>query len=289
MKNSNFPYNFLICLLIIMISIGFFLILTIEYFKYILSKFLLQSKETQLHFILVLIQIFACQVIFVFICGFPVAYHTNSALYSPTLVVLMKFWLILGLVTILEALAVLGVLWKVNQSAQDTFEGQMYQGIEEYFNPEWRLIWDAVQYHEQCCGVNNHEDWRNCWFDELKSESSEAYIPYSCCQNRTQCFRNIVPIQVRDKQINVAVIDTSKINVNGCLLEIVRQCTQVTNVVAIEVLVLVAFFVSMKALIRRRGKLKNFKELTDFKGPQKFKRAPMLEKFGLIFLNFSSW
>lgn len=164
-----FPYKFLLLLILLAILCGVTLISSGEYFKIILSKYILQVSHSQAYNIMLLTQLYSFQVIILFLFGFPIAVKALRDIYTVHLVFLMRMWLLLGLTIVVEGVLVAIVLLKSSMEFTEFLELELFKGMDSYYsNPEWRFIWDSVQYRQQCCGVYNFQDWTQFWSHKIR-------------------------------------------------------------------------------------------------------------------------
>lgn len=168
---NDLIFKFLVLLNFVQIILGIGMFLSEEYLKYILVKHMLQAERTQTYVIMLLAQIYSIQVIVLYYFGFPIANRCNLDMYTPHLTFLMKMWLILGFVTVFEGLFLSWVFYRTSKDLSEFLELELFKGVEAYYlDPEWRLIWDNIQYHERCCGVYDYRDWKNCWLYKMENE-----------------------------------------------------------------------------------------------------------------------
>ncbi len=70
---------------------------------------------------------------------------------------------------------------------KQTIESTLFRGIDLYYtDPEYRLIWDGLQYNEQCFGVASYKDWQSLSWMISQDESAnvrryERFIPKTKC------------------------------------------------------------------------------------------------------------
>lgn len=168
-KAMFFKLIVLLCLTQIVIAIG--MLLGEEYFKYLLIQHILHADQSQSYMILLLAQSYALQLLVLYYCAIPVASKCNQDFYTPHLAQLLKLWIIIGFTCCLQGLFFAFILHRTSNDLSSNLEYNLLSGLEEYYsNPEWRLIWDKMQYHERCCGVFDYSDWKNRYMSKLGQE-----------------------------------------------------------------------------------------------------------------------
>ncbi|XP_063697562.1 tetraspanin-15 [Culicoides brevitarsis] len=250
---SDLPFKVLVFLNVVQIVVGFAMLFLEEYIKHLLTQHMLEAERTQTYIIMLLSQVYCMQVIVLYYLGLAIAIKCNRDLYTHHLTFFMKMWLALGFVAAFEGILVAGTLYRTSKNLSEFLELELFKGVEAYYlDPEWRLIWDTVQYHENCCGVFDYRDWKNCWLYKMEHKqkiltSNVSFIPYSCCENEETCYQNIIPILLKDQKINVPAIDTSVINERGCLYGLLHECQWVITMVICSTIVvfLVQIFITV--------------------------------------------
>lgn len=165
---NDLTFKFLVFLNVLQITIGFGMLFLEEYIKHLLTQHMLEAERTQTYIIMLLAQVYCMQVIVLYYFGLPVASKCNTDIYTHHLTFFMKIWLALGFVCAFEGVLVALTFYQTSNDLSEFLELELFKGVEAYYlDPEWRLIWDNVQYHESCCGVFDYRDWKNCWLYKM--------------------------------------------------------------------------------------------------------------------------
>lgn len=165
---NDLPFKLLVLLNVLQITIGFGMLFLEEYIKHLLTQHMLEAERTQTYIIMLLSQVYCMQVIVLYYFGLPVASKCNTDVYTHHLTFFMKIWLALGFVCAIEGILIALTLYRTSRDLSEFLELELFKGVEAYYlDPEWRLIWDTVQYHENCCGVFDYRDWKNCWLYKM--------------------------------------------------------------------------------------------------------------------------
>lgn len=165
---NDLPFKFLVFLNVSQIVIGFAMLFFEEYIKHLLTTHMLEAERTQTYIIMLLSQVYCMQIIVLYYFGLPIASKCNNDMFTHHLTFFMKLWLALGYVAAFEGLLVALTLHRTSKDLSEFLELELFKGVESYYlDPEWRLIWDNVQYHEKCCGVFDYRDWKNCWLYKM--------------------------------------------------------------------------------------------------------------------------
>lgn len=166
---SNMLIKLIALFIFLQVSFAIGIIIAEEYIKYLLTQHLLNASQTQTYTILLLAQALSIQFVILYCYGLSVAAKCNQDVYTPHLASLFKLWIIFGFVSNCEGLFLAVILGQTSKNLPVLLELELNEGLEEYyFNPEWRLIWDNIQFHEKCCGVYDYKDWKEKYFNKLQ-------------------------------------------------------------------------------------------------------------------------
>lgn len=171
-------FKLIVLFIILQIVVALGMLVADEYIKYLLTQHMLNATKTQTYVILLLSEAFSVQVVILYYCGLPVASKCNRDIYTSHLGSLLKLWVVLGFGCCFQGACFASTLYKLSNSLQDLMEMDLLRGLEEYyFNAEWRLIWDNMQYHEKCCGVYDFTDWKSRYDDKMGKLEQLSVIP----------------------------------------------------------------------------------------------------------------
>lgn len=169
-------YCILIILFILEVILGFSIILSCEYIKYILDSHVYQIDKQEVLNIFFIIQLYGLHLCFFYLCGLPIISHFNEA-YTKQLGLLMKIWLLLSLETVIGAIFMAMFSHDAFNYLKRQYGISLKYGLQMYLleEPIWIYIWDDIQYKFQCCGLNSLSDWNQTLnVDEEIQEYDEA-------------------------------------------------------------------------------------------------------------------
>ncbi|SPP90103.1 Hypothetical predicted protein, partial [Drosophila guanche] len=122
----------------------------------------------------------------------------------------------------------LASVWNVYRSGkvfENGVETALIRGIDIYYScPEWKLLWDGLQLHKECCGVHSYKDSMNAdWMPQLvdndncsiASGSNGILAPYKCCKRGCESSTN--PDMPGGEQQPFLSFSLDSIHTNGCL------------------------------------------------------------------------
>lgn len=161
-------FKIIILLSLTQITIAIGMIFAEEYLKYLLIQHILDAAQSQTYMLLLLAQVFTFQLLVLNYSSIAVAGKCNRDIFTPHLAFLLKLWVIFGLGCNCQGLFFSFILSKTSVTLPQRIEYELLSGLEEYYsNAEWRLIWDNMQYHENCCGVYDYKDWKSRYLAKL--------------------------------------------------------------------------------------------------------------------------
>lgn len=161
-------------LVTIQISIGVMVIITSEYFKNLLGRYVPEIEQNEIDVKLFLFELFGCNVFLSYIGGLPLLRRLSDS-YTNHLSSLLKLWQFFIFTASLNGIFGGYMINGSRKFLKQTIETTLFRGIDVYYtDPEWRLIWDGFQYHEQCCGVVGFKDWQSLSWMINQDESSNV-------------------------------------------------------------------------------------------------------------------
>lgn len=221
-----FAQKVLLILIILQVCIGLVVLLTGQYFKLILGRYLPAEEQSEIYLKLWLVQLHGVHIIAAYGCGIPITRHFN--IDTSNLKTLLIVWNVCVLIVSFDG-GFMHWMWRETcKNLERTVEQTLYKGLESYYaDAEWRLIWDGFQYNEQCCGVGGFRDWQS-WLNVAHS-ATQGYVqsdedsfisltPYSCCKSDANCYngdfktKRFTNVWMRIPSVNVTAI-----NQDGCM------------------------------------------------------------------------
>lgn len=161
-------------LVLIQILIGLMVIITSEYYKNLLGRYVPEIEQNEISIKLFLFELFGCNVFLSYIGGMPLLRRLSDS-YTNHLSSLLKLWQFFIFTASLNGIFGGYMISESRKFLKKTVETTLFSGIEVYYtDPEWRLIWDGFQYNEQCCGVVDFRDWQSLSWMIDQDESSNA-------------------------------------------------------------------------------------------------------------------
>lgn len=158
---------------IIQMFIGVTVIITSEYFKNLLGRYLPEIEQNEINMKLLLFELFGFNVFLSYVGGVPLIRRLTDK-YTDHLSILLKLWHFFIFTASLNGLIGGYMINGSRKFLKKTVEMTLFRGIDAYYSdPEWRLIWDAFQYNEQCCGVIDFKDWQSLSWMINEDESTK--------------------------------------------------------------------------------------------------------------------
>lgn len=173
---------FLNIFIIIEIFLGIAIVAITYYHLRILETFLTENEQKMLSSKFFNMYILGFQIKSSFCCALAMWNNIWPRRYSETIELLLRVWLLFCFLIVICAAA---IIWNLYTSSESLIEGAeiiLLKGIDQYYsNPEWKLLWDKLQYTKECCGVQNYQDWMKAeWLsDTIKSNVIMDSKPYN--------------------------------------------------------------------------------------------------------------
>lgn len=221
-----FAQKVFLSLIILQICIGLVVVVTGQYYKIVLGRYLPAEEQSEIYLKLLLVQLHGVHIIASYGCGIPIA--RRFSIDTNNLKTLIHVWIICVLIVSFDG-GFMHWMWReACTNLERTVERALYKGLESYYaDAEWRLLWDGFQYNEQCCGVGGFRDWQSRLnvaqsatqgFVQSDGDSFISLTPYSCCKSDANCYngdfksKRFTNVWMRIPSVNVTAI-----NQDGCL------------------------------------------------------------------------
>lgn len=177
MASSNLSSFYPIYFLFIEIICGISIILMCEHFKRLLQHILLDIEEKELSTIIYFMELNALHIITIFTSGLYMNHKSKLEPYTTELSILLRLWCFLSFQCALTSFVIgficIHTLHHVKGLMRIVFEDSY---LQYYVDSNWKLIWDELQYHEQCCGVHTFLDWANVTYGTVEVRPVLLYL-----------------------------------------------------------------------------------------------------------------
>lgn len=159
---------FINLLLIVEIFIGVTIIGVTWFSQRLLSSFLTETEGKMLTSKFFNVYILGFQMVASFVCGMSMWASVWPRRFSENIHLLLSTWLIFCFLVVACGCANIWILLTSSDSVSEGAEILLLKGIDNYYlNPEWKLLWDLLQYSRECCGVHGYRDWLQAnWMTE---------------------------------------------------------------------------------------------------------------------------
>lgn len=155
-------------LLTLEVCIGVALIGTSAYFQRELGTFLTETENNMVSAKFFNVYILGFQLIVLYLCSLSMWSSIWPRRYSENIHLLLNVWLIFCCLIVICGCFTTWSLVVSGDALAEGIEMVLLRGIDIYYvNPEWKLLWDQLQYTKECCGVHGYRDWmRASWMTE---------------------------------------------------------------------------------------------------------------------------
>ena len=155
-------------LLILEVCIGVALIGTSAYFQSVLGTFLTETENNMVSAKFLNVYILGFQLTVLYLCSLSMWSSIWPRRYSENIHLLLNVWLIFCCLIVICGCFTTWSLVVSGDALAEGIEMVLLRGIDIYYvNPEWKLLWDQLQYTKECCGVHGYRDWmRASWMTE---------------------------------------------------------------------------------------------------------------------------
>ncbi|XP_039952667.1 uncharacterized protein LOC126767266 [Bactrocera neohumeralis] len=255
---------YLTMLLLSEIFLGLAIIIVTAIYQRILGAYMADVERKMLGGQFFNTYILGFQLMVVYACSIAMWSSLWSRRCSPNVNLLLNLWMFFCFVVVFCGFGTIWSLITCADALENTAEMSLLKGIDLYYTcPEWKLLWDGLQYHKECCGVHSYKDWMKAsWMPaeatQCQSASSEtALAPYACCKHTcATCFENYIP---RTDNSRIPYLTLSQINTEGCLPLFTNKMWEILYVLI--ALVLIAFKLDLlicclaKYIIRKQAEI----------------------------------
>uniref|UniRef100_A0A1A9UW27 Tetraspanin n=1 Tax=Glossina austeni TaxID=7395 RepID=A0A1A9UW27_GLOAU len=199
-------------LLMLEVLLGIAIILVAACYQSILGSFMVQVDRKMLAAKFFNTYLLGFQLIASYICSVSMWRRVWKRRYSQTIEILLSVWLFFCFLIVLCGMGTVWSLVNSSDALENTAEIMLFYGIDLYYMmPEWKLLWDQLQYSQECCGVHGYEDWAHAnWMPKEYS---------SLGQGR---FGTTIPSRTKRSIDNYAAYDYDQCE------EVPTECTEPT-------------------------------------------------------------
>uniref|UniRef100_A0A1I8NUQ0 Tetraspanin n=1 Tax=Stomoxys calcitrans TaxID=35570 RepID=A0A1I8NUQ0_STOCA len=164
-------------LLLMEVMLGAVIIAVAATYHSKLSSFMTQAERTMISTKLAHAYILGFQLIALYLGSLIMWKRIWLRRYSQSIQLLLKVWLFFCSLLAICSCATMWSLLEGEKVVGESVEMLLQRGIDAYYtNPEWKFLWDQLQYKQECCGVNGYMDWmRAAWMP--RSTSTTTSIP----------------------------------------------------------------------------------------------------------------
>ncbi|XP_036347140.1 uncharacterized protein LOC118756487 [Rhagoletis pomonella] len=236
---------YLTVLLLLEILLGLAIIIVTAIYQRILGAYMADVERKMLGGQFFNTYILGFQLMVVYACSIAMWSSLWSRRFSSNVNLLLNLWMFFCFVVVFCGLGTIWSLITCADALENTAEMSLLKGIDLYYKcPEWKLLWDGLQYHKECCGVHSYKDWMNAsWMPEEATHSQPAgseetaLAPYACCKHTfATCFENYIP---RPGNSRIPYLTLSQITTEGCLPLFTNKIWEILY--GLTALVLIAF------------------------------------------------
>nr|ABY55466.1 Tsp33B [Drosophila mauritiana] len=212
-------------LLITEAVIGLLILVVTAYYHTVLSGYLSEIECRLVYGYLFGIYVFGAQVVVTFLCSIAMWRRIWRRRCTPNIRLLLSVWAFYSCVIIASGFGCIWNLYRGVDVLENAADTSLTRGIDMYYScPEWKLLWDGLQWHKECCGVHGYKDWMNAeWMPRRENNcTSMVLAPFACCKRSCDsCFNNFLPGEGQSIGGNsrqpFPALTVDSINANGCL------------------------------------------------------------------------
>lgn len=215
-------------LVIVNAVIGVSVILCTEFHQMSLRRYLFDIERRTLRLQFFYADLLGLEVVLIYMFGLAVWRHSSE--FSRHLWLVILVWNCGCFLVLFHSVGTALLMYGSVEGFENSAENSLFRGIDLYDNdPEWRLLWDDLQLHQQCCGVEGYSDWMYAsWVGAVSGDVEEeeedapppcdlnefALVPFSCCKKCVpKCYENSSPLPTG----KLPALNISTINKEGCL------------------------------------------------------------------------
>ncbi|XP_075153974.1 tetraspanin 33B [Haematobia irritans] len=155
----------LVALLTLEIALGIVLIIVAAIYQGLLSSFIIQTESGIISSRFVHVYIMGFQLIALYLGSLPMWKSIWVRRFSRSIQILLNIWMFVCFLIVISGCVAIWSFVKSSKVLSDNVAMMLLHGIEVYYTkPEWKFLWDQLQYGRECCGVNRYSDWmRASW------------------------------------------------------------------------------------------------------------------------------
>lgn len=196
---------FINLLLTIEICLGLAIIAVTWYHQRLLSAFLTETEAIMLSSKFFNAYILGFQLVASFLCALSMWANIWPRRYSENLQLLLSVWLVYCFLIVACGAATIWTLLASAGNLSEEAEIVLLRGIDNYYiKPEWKFLWDKLQYTKECCGVNNYQDWMQAsWMSENVKRYRDVIFEvqqYGLCTTTTECSPLYIDYENSEKE-----------------------------------------------------------------------------------------
>uniref|UniRef100_A0A1A9W450 Tetraspanin n=1 Tax=Glossina brevipalpis TaxID=37001 RepID=A0A1A9W450_9MUSC len=162
-------------LLMLEVLLGIAIILVTAFYQSVLDSFMVQVDRKMLAAKFFNTYLLGFQLIASYLCSISMWRLVWRRRYSQTIEILLSVWLFFCFLIVLCGLGTIWSLVNSSDALENSAEIMLFYGIDLYYMmPEWKLLWDQLQYSHECCGVHGYQDWAHAnWMPKDYSSSGQ--------------------------------------------------------------------------------------------------------------------
>ncbi|KAH8248864.1 hypothetical protein KR032_003905 [Drosophila birchii] len=212
--------NIYIALLLITEAlIGVVILAVTAYYHKLLTGYLSEIQCRLIYGYLFGVYMFGIQLAVIFLCSILMWRRLWKRRCTPNVRLLLDVWLFYSCVIIAAGFGCVWVIYRGVDVLENAAQTSLIRGIDMYYSsPEWKLLWDGLQWDKECCGVKSYKDWANAdWMPRREGNRSFSILaPYTCCKRSCEnCFNFLPGVGHRWQAFPPLTVES--INMNGCL------------------------------------------------------------------------
>ncbi|XP_037820342.1 uncharacterized protein LOC119609570 [Lucilia sericata] len=176
-------------LLTIEICLGLAIITVTWFYQKLLATFLTDSEVVILTSKFFNAYILGFQLFASFLCALSMWSSLWPRRYTENIQLLLSVWLVYCFLIVACGAATIWSLFASTGTLSEEAEIILLKGIDNYYlKPEWKFLWDKLQYSKECCGVYNYTDWMQAsWMSQNIREYREAMFDINIMPEYAMC------------------------------------------------------------------------------------------------------
>lgn len=216
-------------LVIVNIVIGVSIIVCTEFHHMSLRRYLFDIERRTLRLQFFYADLLGLEVVLIYMLGLAIWRHCTE--FSRHLWLVLLIWNCGCFLVLFHSVGIALCMYGSVDGFENSAENSLFRGIDLFVNdPEWRLLWDDLQLHQECCGVEGYSDWMYAsWIGSVTEEEEDedntqqsppcdldqfALVPFSCCKKCVpKCYESSSPLPTG----KLPALNISTINKEGCL------------------------------------------------------------------------